>query len=212
MDILQECADSLSGHLHVHALPGSFVDATVTIVSSDVPLNGEQCKKISDAVLIGASRTFEHDPRFGMVVLGEIAARALSPAVNDPGTAQAVLAATVKAMAFWVKHQPSGDAVPKPKFHRVTAPALPAAELLRDVFMPLSRYGAEAVEVGLTVQQSLASIARLNPADFAVTSKELSDYAIAQSVHAGLPAIDLMRLREAARSVASPSNCGPVIA
>lgn len=203
MDILQKAAKASSSILHVHLQPGSFVEPTLAMISSDTLLDAEQKKKISDAVLIGSSRTFEHDPRFGMVVLSEIAARALSPAVNDPGTAQAVLAAAVKAMVYWVQHRPAIHAIPNAKFDRVTAPALPEAELLRDIFMPLSRYGAATVEVGLAIQQSLVSIARLNHAGFAGTSKELSDYATAQSVHAGIPDVDLQRLRVAAGGVAT---------
>ena len=139
MDLLQECAETLGCTLHVHALPGSFVEPSLPMVSSDIKIDKAQAKKISDAVLIGAGRTFEHDPRFGLVVLSEIATRALSPAVNDPGTAQAVLAATVKALVYWVQHQPAVDAAPEPKFNRVTAPALPEAWLLQDVFLPISR-------------------------------------------------------------------------
>jgi uncharacterized membrane protein len=37
--------------------------------------------------VIGDGRLYDDDPRFGLVVLSEIAGRALSPGVNDPGTA-----------------------------------------------------------------------------------------------------------------------------
>lgn len=197
MDVLQECAETLGGTLHVHVLPGRFVEPSILMVSSDIEIDAVHTKKISDAVLVGAARTFEHDPRFGLVVLSEIATRALSPAVNDPGTAQAVLAATVKVLVHWVQHQPGVDAVPEPKFSRVTAPALPEARLLQDVFLPLARYGAQAVEVGQSMQRALASIGRLDHAGFNATLKELSTYAIAQAVRAGMSDADLQRLRDA---------------
>lgn len=206
MDILQECAEKLGCILHVQALPGRFVEPSVPIVSSDMEIDKMQAKKISDAVLIGVGRTFEHDPRFGLVVLSEISTRALSLAVNDPGTAQAVLAATVKVLVHWVQHQPAVDAAPEPKFNRVTAPALPEARLLLDVFLPLSRYGARAVEVGEAVQRALASVGRLNHAGFNATLKEISDYAIAQARHAGLSDADLQRLRDAAMPLAFTEN------
>jgi hypothetical protein len=43
--------------------------------------------RLSSAFLVGPDRSFKQDPRFGMIVLSEIASRALSPGVNDPGTA-----------------------------------------------------------------------------------------------------------------------------
>lgn len=199
MDLLQECAEKLDTMLHIRALPGSFVEPSISIASSDRQLSSEQEKSISDSVLIGAGRTFEHDPRFGLVVLAEIATRALSPAVNDPGTAHAILAAVVKSLVYWVQHQPAVSPPPNPKFKRVTAPALDEAGMLQDAFLPLSRYGARAVEVGQTLQQALASIERLNHAGFNATLKELSGYAIMQAAHAGLPDADLQRLHDAAR-------------
>ena len=199
MDLLQECAEKLGTMLHIHALPGSFVEPSIPIASSDRQLSSAQKKSISDSVLIGAARTFEHDPRFGLVVLAEIATRALSPAVNDPGTAHAILAAVVKSLVCWVQHQPAVSPPPDPKIKRVTAPALDEAGMQQDAFLPLSRYGAWAVEVGQTLQQALASIGRLNHAGFNATLQELSGYAIMQAAPAGLPDADLQRLRDAAR-------------
>ena len=206
MDVLQQCAEELGGMLHLHTLPGTFVEPSMPVVSSDVRIDAVQAKKISDAVLIEATRTFDHDPRFGLVVLAEIATRALSPAVNDPGTAQAVLAASVKSFVYWVQHQPAGTAQTEPEFNQVTAPALSEARLLQDVFLPLSRHGARTVEVGCALQRALVSIRRLNHSGFDATLNELSDYAIAQAVHAGLPDSDLQRLREAARPFVFPEN------
>lgn len=206
MDILQECAEKLGGSLHVHVLPGAFVEPSIPIASSDTPIDEARTKKISDAVLIGAVRTFDHDPRFGMVVLAEIATRALSPAVNDPGTAHAIVAAIVKSLVYWVQHQPAVDSPPEIRFNRVTAPALHEAGMLQDVFLPLSRYGARSVELGCALQLALSSIRRQNHVGFNATLKELSDYAIAQAVHADMPAFDVQRLREAAGQLIRPDD------
>jgi uncharacterized membrane protein len=42
--------------------------------------------RLRTAFTLGDMRYFEEDPRFGLITLSEIASRALSPAVNDPGT------------------------------------------------------------------------------------------------------------------------------
>ncbi len=47
------------------------------------------------------NRTFEDDPRFGLIVLSEIADKALSPGVNDPGTAIDVIGTLVRLFTLW---------------------------------------------------------------------------------------------------------------
>lgn len=201
MDILQKLAEKDDDSLHVHVLPGAFVEPSTLLISSDKAMDETRCQALRNAVLIGASRTFDHDPRFGLVVLGEIATRALSPAVNDPGTALDVMATAVRTLAHWVHHLQSDAATAKLMFDRVSAPSMDEAGMLDDVFLPLARYGAGAAEVGLHLQRSLAAIRRLHHPEFDAAVQRLSHYAIARAVHADLFEADVQGLREAAEEV-----------
>ncbi|NDP63510.1 DUF2254 domain-containing protein [Polaromonas sp.] len=206
MDILQDCAQQADAMMYLHVQPGDFVETSTVIASSTKALGGQGCKAVSDAVLIGPARTFDHDPRFGLLVMGEIAARALSPAVNDPGTAIVVLATAVRTMIYWVDeqraqissmqedHSDAGHA----EFDQVSAPNLHEAGMLTDVFDPLARHGALAVDVGVALQHALASLRRLNHTAFNPTLDQLSRDAIRRAEHAGLFEPDLECLREAA--------------
>ena len=204
MDILQKCAQRADATIHLHVQPGDFVEPSMVIATSTRPLDKEASKAASDAVLIGKARTFDHDPRFGLLVMGEIAARALSPAVNDPGTAIVVLATAVRTLIYWVDEQRAHekslqqDDARQPEFDRVSAPNLREAGMLTDVFDPLARHGALAVDVGVTLQHALASLRRLNHTAFNPTLDQISRDAIARAEHAGLFAPDLACLREAA--------------
>ena len=204
MDILQKCAQQADATIHLHVQPGDFVEPSMVIATSTRPLDKEVSKAASDAVLIGKARTFDHDPRFGLLVMGEIAARALSPAVNDPGTAIVVLATAVRTLIYWVDEQRAHekslqqDDARQPEFDRVSAPNLREAGMLTDVFDPLARHGALAVDVGVTLQHALASLRRLNHTAFNPTLDQISRDAIARAEHAGLFAPDLACLREAA--------------
>ena len=208
MDILQDCARRTDAMIHLHVQPGDFVETSMVIASSTRALDAKSCKAVSDAVLIGAARTFDHDPRFGLRVMGEIAARALSPAVNDPGTAIEVLATAVRTMIYWVDEQRAqikcmeSDAsqAETPEFDRVSAPNLHEAGMLTDVFDPLARHGALAVDVGVALQHALASLRRLNHTAFNAMLDQLSRDAIRRAEHAGLFEPDLACLREAALS------------
>ena len=206
MDSLQKCAQRADATIHLHVQPGDFVEPSMVIASSTRALDAQGCKAVADAVLIGAARTFDHDPRFGLRVMGEIAARALSPAVNDPGTAIEVLATAVRALICWVDEQRAqikcreSDAsqAETPEFDRVSAPNLHEAGMLTDVFDPLARHGALAVDVGVALQHALASLRRLNHTAFNAMLDQISRDAIARAVHAGLFEPDLACLREAA--------------
>ncbi|APW36438.1 hypothetical protein RD110_03850 [Rhodoferax koreense] len=199
MDLLQTRAKQLGAPLHLHVLPGAFVEPTMALASSDGPLDDDARKAVQDAVLMGPGRTFDHDPRFGLVVMGEIAARALSAAVNDPGTSFDVLATGVKVLGHWSAERQRHDAAGQPvvAFEDVTVPGLREAGMLEDVFTPIARYGAEAVEVGITLQRALRSVSRLG-GDLPEAARVLSRYALERAAHGGLGEGDLALLRAAA--------------
>jgi Predicted membrane protein (DUF2254) len=84
---LQECAKTRDAQVFVKALPGAFADPSRPVAMVVGDETGEMGEAVAKAFTVGAERTFDQDPRFGLCVLAEIASRALSPAVNDPGTA-----------------------------------------------------------------------------------------------------------------------------
>ncbi len=87
---LQACAERAQGRMVVSALPGKFAAPGVPLAHISTPAGAPSdidAALVTKAFVIGKRRRFDEDPRFGLVVLSEIASRALSPAVKDPGTA-----------------------------------------------------------------------------------------------------------------------------
>ncbi len=203
MDLLQTRAQALGAHFHLHVLPGAFVAPRQMIVSSDIALDDDACSQVRDAVLIGPARSYDHDPRFGMVVLGEIAARALSASVNDPGTALDVMATAVRTLDHWAtaRNRRDAEGPASVQFDRVSAPPLSCEGLVEDVFAPVARYGAAAVEVAVALQRALASVGQLHPA-LRSAAVHWAAYALARSVHVQLGAADLALIRQAAEPAA----------
>lgn len=111
-----------------------------------------------DAWSLDSDRTFEQDPRFGLIVLSEIASRALSPAVNDPGTAIHVLASGLKAFTAYLQPYAPNPAV---KYPRIQIVPIVFAEMLEDFFVPIARDGAGQVEVQIRLQKTLKSLAAI---------------------------------------------------
>jgi uncharacterized membrane protein len=74
-------------------LPGDFVSVGAKLIEVYGGADGgpEAQRKLRGMVGLGAERTIEQDPAFGIRIMVDIADLALSPAVNDPTTAVQVL-------------------------------------------------------------------------------------------------------------------------
>ena len=87
-------------------MPGSFVHPAAQLLWVHGAVPGEQlADALRSAFTIGNERSFDQDPRFGLIVLSEIASRALSPGVNDPGTAISVIGRLVRVLSCWVERE-----------------------------------------------------------------------------------------------------------
>jgi len=203
MDALQAEAEAMEATVRVDALPGSFL-------SPDKPLahittarrapSEDERSRLAAAFVIGDDRTFDEDPRFGLIVLSEIAARALSPAVNDHGTAIVIVGRLVRLFAHWTA--PADDDAPAgPTHDRVAVPALCMAEMFDDAFSVIARDGAGSVEVGIRLQKAFRSLASLGDDAVRTEARRHSALALARAEQALCFPDDLSRLREAARGV-----------
>ncbi len=155
--VLGRLAQAIDADIHVLALPGKLVEPERPIALVAGGCDDTAVDKVRQAFTLSHHRTFDHDPRFGLVVLSEIASRALSPAVNDPGTAIAVIEASARVMLRLTDHR-TRDGAPLPA--RVHVPAIHLGELLNDWCRPIARDGAAIVEVGIRLQKALAALAR----------------------------------------------------
>ena len=138
---------------------------------------------------IGEMRDYEQDPRFGLVVLGEVASKALSPGINDAGTAIEVIGRILRALEAWREDDPAR--VPRhPNLH---VPPLRASDLLEDAFAPIARDGASTVEVHMHLQNALRALERHGGASMAAAARDMADYAWTRA-EAEMAAPDLERL------------------
>ena len=155
---LADHADKWKMQIAISALPGTFADPAREIAFSENPLDEAQTKSVVSCFTIGSTRTFEQDPRFGIIVLSEIASRALSPAVNDPGTAIDVIGRLVRILHTWSEDiAPTGEA--DIKHERLFAPGLRTEDLFNDAFTSIARDGAGIIEVNIRLQKAFAAIA-----------------------------------------------------
>ncbi|MCL4674835.1 MAG: DUF2254 domain-containing protein [Pararhodobacter sp.] len=144
--------------------------------------------------VIGDSRTFEQDPGFALTVLAEIGTRALSPGINDSGTAIEVVSRLERLLWDWGRRDG-----PDPVRHgQVFVPVLHADDLIDAAFDAIARDGAGQIEVCGHVLDALAALARSPDDALAAAARTLAERARAHA-EAGLAlAADRLRLPPAA--------------
>lgn len=161
-----QCNLAVGSHLKivVAALPGTFCTPNRPVAwiisESSEAVSGEDAEAIGAAFAIGDARVFDQDPRFGLVALSEIASRALSPAVNDPGTAIDVTGTLVRLFVMWNECCKAAGDMPV-HFDRVAVPELSLDDMLDDAFTGIARDGAGLVEVVVRLLKGLESLAEL---------------------------------------------------
>ncbi|MFN4296645.1 MAG: DUF2254 domain-containing protein [Brevundimonas sp.] len=162
-DRLAETAEALDCRVQVTVMPGAFVLRGDILARLDQPgCEKKARRRFLSAFTIGHSRSFDQDPRYGLIVLAEIATRALSPGVNDPGTAIQVVGAGVRLLDGWAR--PAGQAADMPEpSARVLAPALDPDDLMTDIFEPIAFHGAGDPAVLIRLRKGLAALARASP-------------------------------------------------
>ena len=180
---LQTYAEESRARITVAALPGNFSApgralAYVTADSGD--LSDIDARQIAQAFRLGDHRQYDEDPRFGLIVLSEIASRALSPAVNDPGTAIGIIGTFVRLFALWSEPIEEGDTRIS-ECDRVEVPRISLRDMFDDAFTAIARDGAGAIEVAGRLQKALESLVSIGDAQMRDAAIHHSRLALARA-------------------------------
>jgi uncharacterized membrane protein len=173
---LQGIAEEYELFIHLNELPGKFLSPDTPLLEIYAnQLDEETLKRIKnrilDIVVIGKIRSFDQDPRFGLLVISEVAQRALSPAVNDPGTAITVMHAITRMI---IDTQPTEDLVSK-DCNRISICEMPVANFITHAFFPIARDGADNIEVNIRLFKCLGLIFNEAPeAEIRIAAKNMA--------------------------------------
>jgi uncharacterized membrane protein len=182
---MNACAEEHGGTVFVLALPGKLVDPSRPIAQVAGITDEAALARITESFIIDDDRSFDQDPRFGLCVLAEIASRALSPGVNDPGTAIDVIGSGMRVLALWGPHGDRADSAAAQEADiacpHVHVPPLTTADLFDDFFAPIARDGAGAVEIQIRLQKALTTLAALGDEPMRVAARRHSALALARA-------------------------------
>lgn len=207
MEVLQACAEKYDVRIAVTALPGTFATparALATIIDNAAGSERPDADKISSAFRIGKDRSFKDDPRFGLVVLSEIAGRALSPGINDPGTAIDITGTLVRLFANWSRPI-TDEELEEVVYDRIEVPELDVYDMFDDAFTVIARDGAGQVEVAIRLQKAFHALTFTANANIGNAARQHSAQAVERAKLAlQLPA-DLLAVQLVANQALQPS-------
>ena len=186
---LQKAAEVADVNVYMEVNVGSFVVAGDVVAHVTAPV--EEADKFSDSIVLGDLRSFDQDPRFGLLVMGEMASKALSPGINDPGTAIDVMTRLTKVLGHYEDETDSGvDAI----YNRVYVRPVMAAELISSGFSALARDGAQNVEVQIRLQKAMKSLRNHGDVGMREAAFEFARFELARALDAILFEGDRERL------------------
>lgn len=176
---LQRIAARHQVRIRLAVLPGAMVvpsRALGYVLAESGDSGTVDSEILRKSFVIGSVRQFDDDPRFGLVVLAEIACRALSPGINDPGTAISILGSLHRLFAGWA----SAVEPTEPEHDRIEVPPLETGDMFEDVFPAIARDGAGLIEVAMRVQRVLGELGR-GSADMAPVARQHAALAMARA-------------------------------
>lgn len=153
---LQKIAQGLETYIHIEIRPGELVMPDTLLAKVDYA--GDKTDAIRQCFIIHKDRSFDQDPIWGFIVFSEVAQRALSPAVNDPGTAIKVMMNMMKLLVTPCEYSSS-----KEEYDRLSIVPLALSQVIEHSFSPIARDGGATLEVGIILQKMLAGIWRNAP-------------------------------------------------
>ncbi|PWG65847.1 DUF2254 domain-containing protein [Sediminicurvatus halobius] len=202
LQTLQSRAVEFGGRVTVRALPGTFVSTHRPLLHVE-GCDTFKAEAFSSAFKITPNRAFEDDPRFGLLALSEIADKALSPGINDPGTAIHVIGAMVRLFTLW-QSPLEPDKVVAITHDRVSVPELAIDDLFDDAFTAIARDGAGIVEVSVRLQKAFSALAESGDPEMLAAVRRHSRMALARSERA----LSLLDDIEAVRRAAACATAG----
>ncbi len=191
---LAQIAEELDVEIAVVAIAGKLVAPNIPLAWIVGDVDEDAQKRIASAFTIGDVRSFDQDPRFGAVVLAEIASRALSPAINDPGTAIDLISRSIRVLTVWEDQSDAID-VQYPRLH--VAP-IRLEDVFDDLFIALARDGAAILEVGIRLQKAFITLSGFRHREFKQIAVRHSRSAIKRAEATSMIEEDLNKLRHIA--------------
>jgi uncharacterized membrane protein len=160
---LMELAEREHAVFRLERRPGNYVvkGGALVVVWPGDRVTDELARQVNSAFVVGNQRTPTQDVEFMVNELVEIAARALSPGINDPFTAIACVDRLGSALCRLAGREiPSGYRKNKEGELRVVAPVTTFVGILDAAFNPIREYSRTTRALAIRLLETIEMIAR----------------------------------------------------
>lgn len=182
LETLNTAAEEADATIWLAVRPGDFVVAGAVLAHTDGDADALE-PTVCEAVLIGAERDQDQDPLFGLMVMAEIGARALSPGVNDPGTAIDVTLR--QSRLLWDHARDVRSSTPEVWAPRLRLEPLTPDTMMNAAFDVVIRDGADRIEVMDVILRELVKLSEAEDPAIARAAADKRAYA-ADHARAGI--------------------------
>ncbi|MGC9352758.1 MAG: DUF2254 domain-containing protein [Mariniphaga sp.] len=160
-ETLMEIVTRNNALLDLHFRPGSFLveGMEIGLVHSNEKLGDEEMERVLQQLVIGPTKTAQQDLEFSIHQMVEIAARALSPGVNDPYTAIACIDNLTASLCYLATAKfPSKFRFDKEKNLRIIANTLDFEGILDAAFNQIRQFSEGSTAVIIRLMEALITI------------------------------------------------------
>ena len=121
--------------------PGTFLLMGQPVVRATKRLPAEMLTQVQDALQLSDNESVDANPFYGFRQLMEVALKALSPGINDPGTAIQSMRALYQLLAYRAVHFPDPVVADEAGHVRVITRELTFDEIYETALLPIWDYG-----------------------------------------------------------------------
>lgn len=160
-ETLIDVVGELDAILELYYRPGSYLvrDKEIGMLYSDTTWEEEALEKILKQFVIGQTKVSQQDLEFSIHQLVEIAARALSPGINDPYTAISCIDNLTAAMCYLAKSKfPSKYRFDEEEHLRVITDRLRFEGVLDAAFNQIRQFSEGSTAVIIRLMEALTTI------------------------------------------------------
>lgn len=157
---LATLAESLDGVIHLRFRFGDHVvenQPAMILEAHQVP-DKAWCKSARDTLVYLDGESVEECFSHGMSQLMEVAIKALSPGINDPGTATLCLHRITDLLCRYLQWQPANTLVDSEGRRRVSWPVERFDSLLHRLFVPILIYGEQDQGIQLELLKAVKTL------------------------------------------------------
>ena len=194
---LSDIAEEHQLQIYIPLNAGAFVYEDVALAFVEGAVSPDIEDEIRSQFVMAQQRSFEQDPRFGLIVMAEIGSRALSSATNDAGTALDVIGRLTRLLTLWS----TGRAEEPVIYPRLHLRPLVDGDLFDDAFMIIGRDGAHLVEIQVRLQKALAALQRVGGESFRASAARHAELALARAQASQMIPSDLQYIAEEMKRV-----------